>query len=420
MHRNVTTVFKTLIPATLALLAACASTPPPEPEEQGGPYWSYSRVVDTDQTMITLFDPVDLEHHVVDPADWYEYDFAFLEDLAAGRFAAVITGSNGLNTVRVTNAPLSDKELAVAGPDAELRLRVLNDRLLLSDGSAWPSEQRSLQSVLRSADRKNWLTVPNGDYRLTVTALDASAADVHDYVFQLDAIAGIDEVPHAPGIPQLVPGAKVAGVAGVNASGVSFNERCAAVPRKAELSPLVAHRYPLPGAYGDVEISSALSERGRGLQNAGERADLPLVVARNAAVGSFGVYVQPHRWMGDTTDNWGRPVSVVRGRALCAVRITAVESGNAGFVLTVNPLPGARDRLPHGLARELVQRFEQHLRVSSDPAYRFKSAYVQRARDYRSLVLGVMQYLKLSSTQMEELLQMDNQSRAYRLIDLMS
>lgn len=402
--------------ACVMVFSACASKPPAPVTEEDGDFWSYSRVVDTDVSMITLFDPLDLEHHVVDPPDWFQYDFAFLDDLASGRFLAVLSGANGLHTVRVTNAPLSDQELAVAGPDAELRLRVLNDRLLLAGGDAWPSERQSLQHVLREATQEDWLYIPNGDYKVTVTVLDAASADVHDFVFQLEAIDSIKNVPHAPGIPQLVFGERIAGVAGIDASGAAFNERCAAVPRRAEYAPLQASALPLPGAYGDVNLSRALHTRGLELQTSGHRADVPVVIARNASVGSLGVFISPDRWMRASSDEWGRPIWPARGRVLCAVRIDAIDSGRNGLIATITPQPSAQDRLPHALAGDLVDTFDTWLRVSSDPAFRFKSAHVRRAPDYLSLVFGVMQHLKLPAERIETLLLMSNEARARELI----
>lgn len=401
------------------LLGACASTPP-APEQEEGDYWSYSRVVDTDESMISLFDPVDLQHHASDPADWYKYDFAFLDDMSTGRFIALVTGSNGRHSIKITNAPLSEDERAVAGPNATLRLRVLNERLLLSGGSAWPSASRSMTVAMRSAaSDRHWLYLPNGDYKVTATALDSLGLNVHDYVLQLEPVDSIAEVEHAPGIPHLRPGDRIAGVAGVNAGGVSYKERCTAVPQLAELSPLLTRSLPLPGGYGEIEVSANLHARGRALQDAGLRADLPIVVAREAAVGSLGVYVQPARWTRVGTDEYGRARHAVLGRALCTVRITAVESGAQGRVLGIQPVPSSKDVLTRTLAREIAAQFDTWLRVSNDPAYRFKSAYVQRARDSRSLLFGVMQNLGLPASELETLLLKNNETRARRVLELM-
>jgi len=123
--------------AMAVLMHGCAAkAPPPEPEPEAPNYWGYSRLIETDTSTITLFDPGDLAHHAEDPANWHQYDFAFANDLETGRFAAFTTSGNGAFQVNFTEAPLTDNELAVAGPSAEMRLRVINYRLLLAGGEA--------------------------------------------------------------------------------------------------------------------------------------------------------------------------------------------------------------------------------------------------------------------------------------------
>jgi len=401
------------------LLGACASSPPaPEPLEND--YWVEDRVVNTDTSMITLFDPLDLQHHTADPDNWYQYDFAFLDDMASGRFVALSTAANGPHWVRLTDAPLSREQQALAGPSAKLRLRVLNERLLLSGGSAWPSINRSLPVALASAESEDhWLELPNGDYEVTITALDSVGLDIPDYVLRLERVFTIADVEHAPGIPHVTPTQAVAGVAGVNAAGASFVERCGMTPRKAEYSPLITRSLPLPGALGEIEVAPGLYKRGRALQAAGTSADLPIVVAREASIGTLGVYVKPMKWLAANVNSWGKSTYTTHAHVLCAVRIDSVESGANGLTVGISPEPMSFDTLPRAMAQELKQQFDVWLRLSSNPAYRFTSGYVNRARDHRSLVFGVMQQLDLPATDVETLLLMDNESRARDLIERM-
>jgi len=360
------------------LLGACASSPPaPEPLEND--YWVEDRVVNTDTS-----------------------------------------AANGPHWVRLTDAPLSREQQALAGPSAKLRLRVLNERLLLSGGSAWPSINRSLPVALASAESEDhWLELPNGDYEVTITALDSVGLDIPDYVLRLERVFTIADVEHAPGIPHVTPTQAVAGVAGVNAAGASFVERCGMTPRKAEYSPLITRSLPLPGALGEIEVAPGLYKRGRALQAAGTSADLPIVVAREASIGTLGVYVKPMKWLAANVNSWGKSTYTTHAHVLCAVRIDSVESGANGLTVGISPEPMSFDTLPRAMAQELKQQFDVWLRLSSNPAYRFTSGYVNRARDHRSLVFGVMQQLDLPATDVETLLLMDNESRARDLIERM-
>lgn len=394
-------------------LAGCASTPPAAPPSDQGS-WSVTRVVETDESSITLFDPDDLSHHEYDPPNWHAHDFAFADDLSAGRFVAVVTGRNGALRVRVTDAPLTAAEREAAGTSATMRLRVRQERLLLAGGDAWPSSER--RGSIGPHDRR-WLSVPNGDYRAVATVMERAGIVPHDYVVQLLPVPSIDEVDHAPGLPRLAAGDLRPGVVGIDAPGARFVERCAAVPREAELSPLIANALPLPGGWGEVEVSAALHERGRALQDAGQRADLPLVIARQPQIGALGVYLAPSRWLVPDRDRFGRDRYRVRGRTACAVRITSMDTRQQGLVLGIEPLPSAADRLPEPMAHELVDRFEAWLRVTSDPAHRYKSAAVRRATDYRSLVFGVMRHASVPPERAEALLQMSNEQRALELIE---
>ena len=162
--------------AGLAVLAGCAAPAPPEPAP-APEYWTVSRAIELDPDAggtVTLFDPAALAHHRADPPNWWHHDFAFAPDLATGRFAAVSTGRRGTLDVRVTEAPPSAREAAAAGPSAVQRLRVTDGRLLLAGGDAWPSVERP-----GGADPfdPRWIGVGNGDYRVTITALDDDVRD---------------------------------------------------------------------------------------------------------------------------------------------------------------------------------------------------------------------------------------------------
>ncbi len=405
------------IAVSFALLVGigCASAPPaPEPPEPE--YWTVSRTVETDVSMVTLFDPAALSHHRVDPPDWYQHDFAFMPDLAAGRFVAVSTGRDGTFDVRVTEAPLGEREAAAAGPQATLRLRVTDERLLLAGGDAWPSLERT--RVPGPFDDR-WLRVDNGDYEVTLTAIDDVDDTLHDLVIRLQRVESMNAVAHAPGLPRLVPG-EPAAVAGVSARGQAFVERCGEVPGEGLWSPVVGNGTPLPGEWGDVEVIESLHERGRALQTAARDAGLPLVIVARPVVGQLGTFVRPVRWLDAVrADNGWRDVRAVQGRASCLVRIVSVDDVNGETRFDIEPVPTPFDRLRPPLRQALVERFDTWLRVTSDPAWRYKSAWLRRAPDDRSLVFGIMRQMDLPAAETEALLLQSNEQRAERLLERM-
>lgn len=403
--------------ALAVLLSACAApAPPPEPEPE---HWYLERVVETADGMITLFDPRDLAHHAAEPGDWYRHRFALENDLETGRFAAVLTGRNGAHRVLVTSAPLDARERAVAGPQATQRLRVVDRRLLLAGGGdVWPSLATPRQPP---PSDPRWFGLPNGDYEVTITALDTVLDPaLPDIVFRLEAVDAIDGVAYAPGIPQLVVGAPPA-VAGADTSGLRRTERCGALAREGVWSPLVDASLPLPGGGTVVRVSERLHERRLALQSATRDADAPIVIAREPVVGALGVQFAPRRWREPRRERGlYRELFEVEGRVLCAVRVTALDDGpGKALSLAVEPVPMPRDRLPVELARTLVERFETHVALASDPAWRYKSGRVRHAPDDTSRVLTVMEFLALEAIETETLLPMSNEARARWLLERM-
>ncbi len=394
-------------------LVSCATPPAPSPviEPQ---HWSISRTVQSALGMVTLFDPLDLVHHEADPKDWYQYDFAFANDLETGRFAAVLTDQPGRVNVRLTTGPLSTDERQMAGPHAVMRLRVINYRLLLTGGDAWPSTAKSARSF---AYDSRWIGMANGDYRVVITALDRQQGALHDVVIQLLPVDDMYSVAYAPGIPYLVVG-EPAGVAGINAGGLTYRELCKDIPDTVAWSPLTSRTLPVPGSVATIHLAAELHEQGRAMQVASKRAAKPIVVARNTNPGSIGVFVRPDTWHDDSVVSNGEvPVTT---RILCAVKIQEVIPDVNRFALQIEPLPGARDPLSNEQYRAISARFDNWIRQSNDPAWRFKSAQIQRTKGHRAMMLGIMEYLELNAKHTESLLQESNAVLAERLLEHMT
>ncbi len=54
----------------ILVLVGCAA-PKVTPQKSEPQHWSFSQTVQSDHSMITLFDPADLAHHEGEPEDWY-------------------------------------------------------------------------------------------------------------------------------------------------------------------------------------------------------------------------------------------------------------------------------------------------------------------------------------------------------------
>ena len=407
LHTN--KLYRVLALATTLFIAACANNPKPAPAPTLAAAkpaaWSIDRVVSTDNSMITLFDPFDLVHHEADPEDWYLHDFAFADDIETGRFAAVLTDRSGEFDVRITTGELYPEEAVEAGPKATVRLRVVNHRLLLSGGEAWPSVKTSSRKY---AHDNRWIGFPNGDYGVIITALNPAAASMADYVIQLIKVDEMAQVKFAPGIPQLIYGDKAA-VVGVNATGFHYNESCADVPRTAEWAPLVSSHMPIPGGIETVEIPRSMHQWAMSQQSAGSVTPMPLVLARNPQVGGYGLYIRPDSWNASQLQGSGQ--ALVKTRIRCAVQITKIVGDSQTFKLEIKPVPTPRDRLPTMARRDLKQQFERWVIYNNDPAWRFKTSKVMRTESDSALLLGIVNYLGLISKDTETLLPLSNAQR---------
>jgi len=395
----------------LLVLGACGSTPDEnlEPRESG-PIISISKVVHTDQSMITLLDPADLTHHQGQPANWFMHDFAIKDDLQSGRFAAVLTDRVGKFNVRVTTGELTPSESKAAGAQAKLRLRVVNHRLLLSGGDTWPSKEVDYREF---AHDERWIRIPNGDYGVIITVLEPGAAQ-RDFVFQLIRVNDITKVKHAPAVPKLVYGQNAL-VVGVNAKGFDYREQCLDVPTKASWAPLVARTMPIPGAQTAIELPKSMHAWALKQQNAGNVATIPVVLSREPEVGAYGFYLKPSSWShGQIKPNGD---AVVDTLIRCAVEITEVVATPQDFLLKLKAVPTATDRIAGWKKKQLIDELDRWLRDNNDPAWLFKRAKVERSANDASMILGILEYLNLSAKETEKLLPMSNALRVDYLLD---
>jgi len=393
------------------VLASCAASPEKkEITNQSGDTFSIVRNVHSDHSMITLLDPADLTHHQAEPADWYLHDFAIKDDLQTGRFAAVLTDRSGNFKVRVTNGELTDKERKAAGAEARMRLRVINHRLLLGGGDAWPSVETDHRFF---ASDPRWISIDNGDYGVIITSIKPGAAK-SDYVFQLIAVSNMAKVKYAPGVPQLIYGQKPS-VVGVNSKGFDYREQCNDVPAKATWAPLAGRTMPIPGAKQTLELPRSMHTWALKQQRLGSLARIPLVLSRDSEEGTFGFFIKPSSWNKNQLNSNGD--AMVNTLVRCAVVITGIDASPNDFAVTVKPLPTANDRLTRQKKTELLDAFDAWLRAKNDPAWLFKVAKADRSTTDSTLILGILDDLRLSSKESESVLPLSNALRVDYLLD---
>jgi hypothetical protein len=129
--------------------------------------------IGTDVAMVAVFHPKDLEHTTGWPLGWLEDPFAWAAESGAGRIAAWGTTADGGWHVRFTDGPLTERERQYAGPSWAFPLTVRHGRLLLDNLDALPGE--SGRNPSEEDLRESWVEVPNGDWILTVTAVEWDA-----------------------------------------------------------------------------------------------------------------------------------------------------------------------------------------------------------------------------------------------------
>lgn len=157
----------------------------------------------TDGATFYLYHPDDLQHRRTSPLGWPHYDFAGGPEFAAGRLVAFETGGDGDYGFRVTNGPLTEREQQCLASSWDFRFVVKHGRVFLDGGYGLPSDQ-----YFENYDKypEQWITLPNGNYRVTVNAVDSfsepDAEEKHaagdglpSYVIQFQAIENLEDVP---------------------------------------------------------------------------------------------------------------------------------------------------------------------------------------------------------------------------------
>lgn len=129
-------------------------------------------MVSTDVAHIVIFHPDDLHHAAEWPIAWYSEPFVFPVESRAGRLVAWCTGGDGGFKIRVTTGALTERERLYAGPQWTFPYTVRHGRVHFDNTDALPGKEK----MTDAADQPDcWVDLPNGDYAVTVTAIEWSA-----------------------------------------------------------------------------------------------------------------------------------------------------------------------------------------------------------------------------------------------------
>src|SRR5262249_41953578 len=146
----------------------------------------------------------DLAHRSNCPMGWQYYGFACRKELDAGRLAGLSTGGDGGYRFRATTGELTERERNLLAGSWPFRMRVRHGRVLLDNVDCLPNSEFCDEA---GDDHCGWIPLDNGDYRLTVHAVEWEAEpDVVDengyarphalpsYVLQFEPVADIASI----------------------------------------------------------------------------------------------------------------------------------------------------------------------------------------------------------------------------------
>lgn len=174
--------------------------------------WEKLYKLGTDVAAFMFFDPELLQHRLEDDHDWWSInpEQEFLE----GTLAAFHTGSDGQFTMKFIQRPLSPLEKKVLVSQSSFRFVVRNERFYWGNSDSLPSDDQLYDA---NDDENGWISIPNGNYYLTVYALDwfsipeserKKAVDISHYLVGLHDVSAWNDSPIRNEIPWLSPSKK--------------------------------------------------------------------------------------------------------------------------------------------------------------------------------------------------------------------
>ncbi len=159
----------------------------------------------TDIASFYIYHPDELAYRLTSPLGWMSCGFACRKEFLAGHLAGWATGSDGTYGIRLTEHPLTDREKLYCAGSWVFRLIVRFGRVLLDNGDAIPNADFPPRPP--AADDDGWISLPNGDYKVTVHAIEwysepgavnddgqATENSLQDYVVQFELVESIASI----------------------------------------------------------------------------------------------------------------------------------------------------------------------------------------------------------------------------------
>jgi hypothetical protein len=296
--------------------------------------------IGTDVASFFLFHPDDLAHRKDDPLDWYSYGFACRKEFKAGNLVAFTTGSDGGYQLRITGGDLTAAEQARQTGSWEWGYTVRHGKVFVDNGDYLPSEEAF---DLKKAPEDQWVTVPNGDYRVTIYPIEREDNSLPDYVIRFEPVDKPLHIANSPAPPDLIPLKE-------RPPKASEGGTADAIYEKAEEKPL-ARTYPLlvaadtsllPGGSASVpvadELFKAVRDEDQTLTNS--EGDIYVVLASSEKVPGLGMLAWVNGWSeipgkgGRISLRGERPVRITKrtdGKPLPVAWVEPVERSTASL-----------------------------------------------------------------------------------------
>lgn len=158
--------------------------------------------IGTDIASFFLFHPDDLVHRSKDPLDWHDYGFACSKEFEEGNLVAFRTGGDGGYQLRLTSGDLTNAEQAAQTGSWEWGYTVRHGKILVDNGDYLPSEE---MFDIDDVPKDQWLTIPDGDYRVVVHPIERGEASLPDYVIRFESVEKPLHIAKSLSPPDLVP-----------------------------------------------------------------------------------------------------------------------------------------------------------------------------------------------------------------------
>lgn len=144
----------------------------------------------TDTASMAIADPATLAHRVNDDVDWWIWDYDENEEVINGQIALVDLSCDGCYEFRVTSDALYDIEKRYARKKITYGLKVESGQFFIGHAESLPGggDQIEIQS---GSEQGIMVECPNGQYTLTLYAIDTDLAKDDGVIKNLSEMASI-------------------------------------------------------------------------------------------------------------------------------------------------------------------------------------------------------------------------------------